>query len=232
MKVVPKIGGSSVAATVVEAGYDSDESSKLFDDGSPDSPASSKSRRKPVSKLVQQRNEIRAKVVKDVMDLVMPDIGSFDVDGSTQRRKENDAGAIVVRWLKFLGIIDMDLHDAVLTGSINKVRGSLRKIRETEPALVNQYDENGYTALSLAVKINNSDITECLLESGAQPDMVDEVSGRTPLFFSVHQHNHSISNLLIRNGASVNMTDFKSISPLMIATGSDDLKHVELLVDK
>lgn len=244
----PRAGGN---------GYESDESSNLFeDDGGADSgderdgyrsgeeeveevvnikhrKGKGRNKREPVSSLLKKRNEIRAMVVKDVLEKIMPDIGAYDVDGTTQARKENEAGTYIIRWLKFLGLMEMDLHDAVLTGSIHRVRGSIRKLttgKNPQPALINQYDQNGYTPLSLAVKVNDAEIVSALLEAGAQPDLVDEVSGRTPIFFSIQLHSPGISEQLVRSGASVNMPDFKCITPLMVAAAMKDLTHCRLLV--
>lgn len=229
--------------------YESDESSELFenddDDNNNDDLSSlgttskrsvRKKKSKPVvSKLIQQRNEIRAKAVKEVMEKVMPDLGQYDIDGTTNIRKENNSGAVLIAWLKFLGCLDMDIHDAVLSGAVYKVRRSIEKYiigPEGNPNLINQYNENGYTPLSLAVKIDNEEIVECLLDHHAEPDIIDESSGRTPLFFSVQIGNHSITNLLLRHRASVNMPDFKCITPLMIAASLNDVKHCDILCTK
>lgn len=247
-KIVPVIDPRPPSRNA-ERGYDSDESSKLFDDGMDgDSDGnddafgtsaksfkkgkSAKSKKSAASKVLRQRNEIRAKVVKDVMDKIMPDIGAYDVDGTTQARKESEAGAFFVRWMKFIGLLELDLHDAVLTGSIRRVRGSIRKLKSgknPQPELINQYDENGYTPLSLGVKVNDTEIVEALLDAGAIPDLVDEVSGRTPLFFSIQLGNHAMTALLISHGASVNMPDFKCITPLMVAASLNDAHHCEIL---
>eukprot|EP01039_Chlorochromonas_danica_P001790 gene1791-1956_t len=246
MKVSPITSDEVYKSPKVEEeqkAYESDESSELFENDNEDDLSSlgttskrSRKKAKPiVSKLIQQRNEIRAKAVKEVMEKVMPDLGQYDIDGMTNIRKESDAGAMFIAWLKFLGCLDMDIHDAVLSGTLYKVRGSIQKYvlgPEGNPNLINQYNENGYTPLSLAVKIDNEEIVECLLDHHAEPDIIDESSGRTPLFFSVQVGNHSITKLLLRHHASVNMPDFKCITPLMIAASLNDVKHCEILCTK
>ncbi|RYH22507.1 hypothetical protein EON65_19070 [archaeon] len=241
MKVAP--ANESPRKAVSGTGYDSDESSGIIsvDNENNDRPVSSsarssrKSKKKPVSKLIQQRNEVKAKVVKDVLDLVLPDIGAYDVDGTSRVRKESETGKFIVKWCKYIGCMDLDLHDSVLSGSIYKVRGTIKKLKkdfEDYKDLLNQYDDDGFTPLSLGAKINNPEIVEELLDAGAIPDMVDEVSGRTPLFYSILQKNHTISQLLLDNGANPNMPDFKCITPLMIAVSKNDLRHCQMLLRK
>ena len=87
---------------------------------------------------------------------------------------------------------------------------------------INDYDENGYTALSLAVKAKRYDLVVILVENKVNLDIFDEKTGMTPLMYSVHNQTHEISNLLIKEGADVNICDYKSVSPLMIACCVDD----------
>lgn len=239
MKVAPV--NDSPRKVVSGETHDSDESSGIIslDSDDPDRPispssrSSRKSKKKPVSKLIQQRNEVKAKVVKEVLDLVLPDIGAYDIDGTSRVRKESETGKFIVKWCKYIGCMDLDLHDSVLSGSVYKVRGTIKKLKkdfEDYKDQLNQYDDDGFTPLSLAAKINNPEIVEELLDAGAIPDMVDEVSGRTPLFYSVLQKNHGISQLLLDNGANPNMPDFKCISPLMIAVSKNDVRHCQMLL--
>ncbi len=245
MKVVPVTNSPSRPNKGGESAKDdSDDSSSLFSEKSDDemdvttfstkSVSKSRESRNPVaSKLMKKNNEIKAKVVKEVLDQVLPDIGAYDIDGTTKQRKQSETAASLVRWLKFFGCLELDVHDAVLTGSIQRVQGSLRKLQEAgKGELVNQYDENGYTPLSLAVKINDLEIVEALLHAGALPDILDEGSGRSPLLFSVQLGSSTISELLLNHGASVNMPDFKCITPLMIATSLNDLPMCQLLCSR
>lgn len=81
-----------------------------------------------------------------------------------------------------------------------------------------------------AVKENNSEAIEILLESGVNINCRDEKSN-TPLHFAVDQGNLELAQLLIYNEALVNVSDESRLSPLHIAVGSQHLDIVELLVE-
>lgn len=189
------------------------------------------------SKFINARNALRDSVLKDVMAAVMPDIGSYDIDGMAKRAGPDKSK--FRQYLKFFGLVDLELHEAVLSGSLRLTKRSINNImkpkkkgKEPEPAMMNQYDEQGRTPLSIAVKIKNADMVQELLENEALPDVVDETTGRTPLMYSVMGRTLDISKLLLKYNASVDMPDFRCITPLMIAVSKADMKHTELLCSK
>lgn len=189
------------------------------------------------SKFINARNALRDSVLKEVMAAVLPDIGSYDIDGMAKRAEPEKSK--FRQYLKFFGLIDLDLHEAVLSGSVRLTKRSIDKImkptkkgKEPEPEMMNQYDDQGRTPLSIAVKIKNRDMVLELLDNEALPDVCDESTGRTPLMFSTMNRTLDISKLLLKFNASVDMADFRCVTPLMIAASKADLKHVELLCSK
>jgi hypothetical protein len=230
-KVVPITGtvpdddvASIVSSSVHSDGVDLDKEAELE--------AAQEAVRKK-SKFINARNQLRDNVLKEVLSAVMPDIGSYDIDGMGKRSTAEKSQ--LRRFLKFFGLIDLDLHEAVLSGSVRFTKRAINNImkgKTPDPPKMNQYDEQGRTALSLAVKIKNSEMVLDLLENEALPDICDEATGRTPLMFSVMNHTLDISKNLLRYNASVDMPDFQCVTPLMLAVARNDLKHTELLCSK
>jgi hypothetical protein len=193
-----------------------------------------KSQKVIVSNLQQQRQEMKDKIVKEVLDAVLPDIDAYDIDGTSHDRKDayNKYYNRLLQWMKFLGCLELDLHDAVLTGSIAQVRKSLHKLtqgKDANPELINEYDQKGCTALSYAVKIKAIEIVQLLLEYDALTDFVDMKTGRTPLFYSVINGSVDISRVLLNAGSSSNAVDVQCVSPLMLAAFRNDVPHCQLL---
>lgn len=183
-------------------------------------------------KIAREREELREKIMKEVMDKVLPDIEAYKFDDDASKKKKVDRFETITKILKYFACIELDLHDAVLSANIYHVRNSVRKITQGEnpqPHLLNQFDQHGCTPLSYAVKINQSAVALFLLESGASPDYIDEGSGRTPIYYSVLNKNLEISNYLIAAGADANIVDFQCISPLMVAAAQNDVGHCQLL---
>lgn len=185
------------------------------------------------SKFINARNQLRDNVLKEVLAAVMPDIGNYDIDGMAKRAAPDKSK--FNKMMKFLGLMDLELHEAVLSGSERMTRRSIKLImnpgkgKTPDPTMMNQYDEQGRTPLSIAVKINNIEMVQDLLENEALPDICDESTGRTPLMYSVQQKTLAISKLLLKYNAGVDMADFCCITPLMLAVANKDIKHCELL---
>lgn len=186
------------------------------------------------SAFLRQKAELKDKILSEVMAAVMPDIGAYDIDGMVRGRVEKKKG-MVSRSLQILGLLDLELHEAVMTGSLFHVQRSIRRImtgKHPNPLMINQYDEKGNTPLALAVKTRNVNLVNELLSKNALVDIGDEGNGRTPLIYSVLQGTHEITKLLLNFGATVDLSDFQCITPLMIAASQDDLLHCRMLCAK
>jgi len=87
---------------------------------------------------------------------------------------------------------NQDLLKAVKANDENEVRRLLN-----EPYInTNVKDEKGYTPLILAVRNNNPEIVQILLNNGADPDIPDE-DDWTPLYWAAEKDNEAIINLII-----------------------------------
>jgi hypothetical protein len=187
------------------------------------------------AKFGGNKEEIRAKIMTEVVEKILPDIGTYNEDGYVPPAKEKKTSnhyRNFINTLKLFGLLSLDLHEAVLTGSENQVKKSISKLyhpKNPHPEYINQYNAQGVTPLSLAVKINNLQFVSLLLENNASCDYVDENTGRTPIFYSILNGNHRMTEMLLACKANVNMVDFQCISPLMVAVSKNDEIHCKLL---
>jgi hypothetical protein len=180
----------------------------------------------------KDQSQIREKIIQDVMNEILPDLGGY-ADGSLVQRGVASDNFFVV-WFKFLGCLAMDLHDAVLSGSLDEVKRSVRKIctgPNAKPELMNAYDARGRTAFSVAVASNLFEISLELFDNSASIECPDEETGRTPLFHAIQNRNFEMTKFLLTQGAKANTTDLQCVTPLMLACSNDDDKLARLLTD-
>ena len=178
-----------------------------------------------------ENKDLKNNILMEVLSQVLPDDGEYDIDGMMASRAKSSK-SLYIRFFKFVGLLDLDLHEAVLSGSLNHVKRAVKKSlygKDPNPALLNQLDETGRTALSMAAKIRNDLIVEYLLENNALPDIPDENTGRTPLMYAVLNRSHDMTKMLVMAGASVNFADFQSITPLMLAATINDVAMCKIL---
>ena len=102
-----------------------------------------------------------------------------------------------------------------------------------KPILVDEYDSHGTTPICLAVKLRRDMISYILLNNGADPNLADIPTCRTPIMYSSYYGNDDITEALIFAGADVNCVDIFNMTALMMAcaTKNMNLKVVKLLVD-
>ena len=141
------------------------------------------------------------------------------------------------------------LHMAVLFGHYNVV-----DVLAT-PKMIESTNENWYTPLIMAAKMNRQDILELLVNRGANVNATSKSGNcalyaavnngnvnmarylldhgakvRRSLFIAVDNGNLEMCKLLIERGADVNTRDARSYNVLMIASGKGDLEILKLLV--
>ena len=77
------------------------------------------------------------------------------------------------------------------------------------PHLINYNDpDEGLTALIVACKANDDEMTEFLLELGAHPDVMD-LKGRTAAMWAVEFGNVECLEKLLKAGADMKLTDLE-----------------------
>ena len=116
------------------------------------------------------------------------------------------------------------LHEAVVIGDSEKVRQIL-----TPEFEINQKDSSGMTALQLAVREQNMEIIELLVDSGADVNLPSTRFLFTPLHISIRT-SFAMSKFLIDHGADINQKNSEGASPLHIAARAGNNEMVEFLI--
>ncbi len=88
---------------------------------------------------------------------------------------------------------------------------------------------NGGTPLMIAARINGKEVTELLIEHGADVNAFDN-DGWSVLMFAIENKATKTAELLIQQGANVNATTKSGMTPLMIAARKDEKDIAELLI--
>ena len=93
----------------------------------------------------------------------------------------------------------------------NEIEKIKERLAKGKP--LNQYNQNGYTELFIAIEANDVELVKRLLAAGADPNAAERQGTsplsfptlkRTPLFLAVNQGSKELCELLLSNGADVN----------------------------
>lgn len=189
-----------------------------------------------VHKFTEGRRAFKKRIVQEVMEAAYPNIQDYNVDEFVEGRKVLPKANRCVRCLQFFNWWVVPPHDAVKNNSQDQLMRSLEfmatKVRKGQLSRdwINDVDEDGLTILMSAVHLRRQEMVEGILSYEADPNVVDEVSGMSPLMYAVASGCIPVSVALLRSGADVNMLDFKRVSALMIAASLGDVNHCELLM--
>ena len=142
---------------------------------------------------------------------------------------KNESGVSVVLFALYNGkneiarlLIDrgarLDLFEAAASGTQDRVEQLLHK----DPASINSYSHDGWTALHLAVFFGRVNIVHLLLSKGANIDAPSENDQRvTPLHSALaNPHNSAVGQLLIGAGANLNLKQSQGYTPLHYAAAN------------
>ncbi|MBE9118938.1 ankyrin repeat domain-containing protein [Lusitaniella coriacea LEGE 07157] len=109
--------------------------------------------------------------------------------------------------------------------------GDIEAIRETAKGTnINAFDEDGVTALHTAVLTGQVEIIRTLLALGANPNILAEDDGWTPLMEAAQAGYADVVNLLIEAGAELENC-IEDMTPLMLAADSNALKVAEISIE-
>jgi ankyrin repeat protein len=122
------------------------------------------------------------------------------------------------------------LFDLITKGDLNSIKSLVCKNSRMEYKICSMLDAYNQTALLVAVKLNNFEIFEYLIEmGGTNLDHCDN-SGWTSLRYSAWMGNEGFVRILLENGASVDASDSEGRTALRAAIFSGHEHIVELLV--
>uniref|UniRef100_A0A8D2Q0L5 NFKB inhibitor epsilon n=1 Tax=Zosterops lateralis melanops TaxID=1220523 RepID=A0A8D2Q0L5_ZOSLA len=87
----------------------------------------------------------------------------------------------------------------------------------------------GLACLHISTLKGNIPMMSLLLESGANIDVREGTSGKTPLHLAVECHNHRAVQFLLRKGAFVDAQMYNGCTPLHLAVGRKDAAIAAIL---
>ncbi|XP_076873728.1 ankyrin repeat and SOCS box protein 2-like isoform X2 [Brachyhypopomus gauderio] len=117
------------------------------------------------------------------------------------------------------------LHEAAYYGQEQCVRALLR----VQPGMINKRTLKDETALLLAVSREMVSCVECLLENGANPDIVNK-DKETPLYKACEKENLEIVAMLLNHRAAVNKNCIQGWTALHEAVCRNNVEICEMLV--
>jgi len=122
-----------------------------------------------------------------------------------------------------------DIFEASVLGKLEQVRN----LTDLDPSLINSYSPDGFAPVALAAYLGQKDVTEYLLEKGANANAIAKnATGFTPLTGAIANNHVEVSKILVRKGADVNHRYEGGVSPLMEASLNGNLELVRFLLEK
>lgn len=118
-----------------------------------------------------------------------------------------------------------ELHKAVLSEDVETVKRLLKE----NPQLAKLKDQNGFTLLHYSAYKGNTEITEILLNTGADIKVLD-MHSTSPIHFAALSGNPELVRLLIKRGANPSSIDKADNSPLHYAAFSKNRETLILLL--
>ena len=122
----------------------------------------------------------------------------------------------------------LSFFEAISMGNLEVVAKALDK----NPARVNEFSKDGFSALGLAAYFGHLDIVTLLLQKGADPNTAAKNSFKvTPLHSACAINNYDIAALLIRHGADVNACQMRGVTALHSAAHNGNVDIAKLLLE-
>ena len=126
----------------------------------------------------------------------------------------------------------VSLFEASAVGLVDRVQEQVEK----DPAVVNTYSHDGWTALHLASFFGHKDVASLLLARGADVNARSKstrfAKENTPLHAAAANRQVDVAEILIAHGADVNAKDGSGYTPLALAANSKNDLLVVILLEK
>lgn len=126
----------------------------------------------------------------------------------------------------------VSLYEASAVGLVDRVQEQVEK----DPALVNAYSHDGWTALHLASFFGHKEVASLLLARGADVNARSKstrfAKENTPLHAAAANRQVGVAEILIAHGADVNAKDGSGYTPLALAANSRNDLLVVILLEK
>ena len=113
---------------------------------------------------------------------------------------------------------------SALEGDIHRLSKLLKKIN------VDVVDSSGYSSLHYASRAGRLDIVKCLVENGANVNLLTRGNQSSPLHRASQQGHADVVEYLLKNGAIVTLKDSDGFTPLHRAVLGNHNRVCKLLV--
>lgn len=130
--------------------------------------------------------------------------------------------------------VHVPLEDAVLESNVGQVRNFLVRWSKRKEGFerINQVDDKGRGALSIALKEGREDIADFIISIGeANPNIADTDTNLKPLHHAVLQDQVNTIQKLAWRSAKVDCKDNTGMTPLMLASKLGHVSVVEMLIE-
>lgn len=108
----------------------------------------------------------------------------------------------------------------------------LEKAIISDPALLHEFSEDGFTPLGLASYFGNEDVVRFLLLKGAEPNTPSRNGFNVyPIHSAVSSNYTMISKMLIEAGADVNVFQMSGVTPLHSAAHNGNIDLIIVLLE-
>ena len=183
-------------------------------------------------------------------------ISTFLTKKTLQYKKDTESAAVAQRNKEADRILKLNrsLHALFIPNEFGIIQATISRIESLLEQGANidyQEEKNKQTILMLATEIQNDQLTNYLLELGANP-LVQDKNGNIAsssryissislirsmlkgyeLLFSARHHNLKMLQLIIKQGADIHFRDSKGYTALIISVKESDEKIVEYLLSQ
>lgn len=123
---------------------------------------------------------------------------------------------------------DINIFEACAVGKFDSVAHLLY----LKPELVNEFSEDGFTALGLAAYFGHEDITRYLLLKDADPNIASNNGFNVyPIHSAVAANHNMIAKMLMEAGAGVNVAQQSGVTPLHSAAQNGNIELLIVLLE-
>lgn len=124
---------------------------------------------------------------------------------------------------------DITLFEAAAAGKFDVVAHEVFKF----PEKINDYSEDGFTALGLAAYFGREEVARYLVLKGADVNLPSDNGFRVfPLHSAVAGNHTVIARMLVENNAMVNVAQKSGVTPLHSAAQNGNIEIIILLLEK